>query len=292
MPVNQFVIIGIHGLAKKPAKRTLTRWWGNAICEGLNHNIRKYKVKNITSPQLNFSMVYWNHLMGKNRLLTLAQLKKKQDHYQKALKGDIRSYQPRSSDKMRIMARDFKEDIIGLMIGITQNQISRVVMQKFLEDLYQYYDNLKIRNALQNCLIANLAKHKNKRIMLISHSMGTIIAYDVLRQLALKEDTPIIEHFITMGSPLGLPFITKRDRMRGTPSVPDNVKKWSNFADMSDPVCTDPYLADDYKKSKIGINVVDQLVLNDWPHDKYKLSHKSYGYLRTPEVSKTIAKFL
>ncbi len=55
---------------------------------------------------------------------------------------------------------------------------------------------------------------------------------------------------------LGLPFITKRIKLpRGEkkPAVPDNVKKWTNFSDMSDPVCADPCLESDYENNNKAI---------------------------------------
>ena len=290
MPVDQKIIIGIHGLAKKPAEEVLTRWWEKAICEGLNHNVPKYKRKNIQPQRLNFSMVYWNGLMGKNRVLAVEQLKQNREHYQSAREGDIQKYEARILDEKWIKARDLLGDITEVMINFTRGEVSRKVMKKGLKDLYRYYNIPKLKLVLQNCLKQELIAHADKRIMLISHSMGTIIAYDVLRQLAEQRKDFVIEHFVTMGSPLGLPFITERIREDGKPPIPKNIKRWTNFADMRDPVCADPNLADDYKKNKSGISIADQLVLNDWPHDK--LSHKSYGYLRTPEVSKVIAAFL
>ncbi len=297
MPVKQSIIIGIHGLARKPQKPTLTKWWKAAICEGLNYNTRKYKADDISPSQLNFSMVYWNDLMGENRILTLQQLKQSKDHYQPANKGDIQSYKPSTIERMRvdmrIQMRDLVGDITEVIVKLTGGVVSNEVMEEKLKDLYAYYNDENIRTKLQECLKSELEKHKDKRIMLISHSMGTIIAYDVLCQLAREGEELTIEHFITMGSPLGLPFITERiEELRGENklSVPDNVKKWTNFSDMSDPVCVDPCLEDDYESNSKGIGIVDQIVLNDWPHDY--LSHKSYGYLRTPEVSKAIGKFI
>ena len=293
MPIEQSIIIGIHGLARKPQKLTLTKWWKAAICEGLNYNIRKYRANNIAPSQLNFSMVYWNDLMRGNRILTVAQLRQSKDHYQPAIKGDIQSYKPRTKERVGIATRNLMGNIIGKMVNLTGDRVSNKVMKEKLVDLHLYYKNKSIQTNLQECLKIELEKHKNKRVMLISHSMGTIIAYDVLCQFARDGNKLTIEHFITMGSPLGLPFIKKHIKLprgKNKPAVPDNVKKWTNFSDMSDPVCTDPCLEDDYKNNKKGIGIVDQIVLNDWPH--HHLSHKSYGYLRTPEVSKAIGTFI
>ena len=297
MPVGQFVIVGIHGLAKKPGQKTLTKWWKAAICEGLNHNIAKYKKRPISPSALNFSMVYWNDSMGPNRdrILKVDQLRQERSHYQKAYKGHIEAYKPniakKSFHKMQIKFRDLAGDITSVIMKFTRGEVSQEVMQKGLKDLYRYYEDAELRAKLQGLLVKELEQHSDKRIMLISHSMGTIIAHDTLKELATKKNGLEINHFITMGSPLGLPFITKRIRQKKKiTNVPANIKQWTNFSDMYDPVCADPNLADDYRKSIKGKKIVDQLVNNDWPHDK--LSHKSYGYLRTPEVSKAIAAFI
>ena len=293
MPVEQSVIIGIHGLARKPQKSTLTRWWKAAICEGLNYNIRKYKKTNISPPQLNFAMVYWNNLMRGNRILTLEQLKQDEDRYQPARKGDIESHEASTEESESIELRDIVGELTEVVVRLTGGRASDRVMKEKLNDLYAYYNDENIKKELQNRLASELEKHKDKRIMLISHSMGTIIAYDVLCQFVRKKKELTIEHFITMGSPLGLPFITERIKeLRGEKklSVPDNIKKWTNFSDMSDPVCADPCLKDDYESNNEGIGIVDQIVKNDWPHDR--LRHKSYGYLRTPEASKAIETFI
>lgn len=313
MPVGQFVIVGIHGLAKKPDRKTLTKWWKAAICEGLNHNIAKYKRMPISPSALNFSMVYWNDSMGRNRILEVDQLRQDRSHYQKAYKGHIEAYRPGFSKKLfhqaQIKLRDVAGDITSVIMKFTRGEVSQEVMQKGLKDLDRYYKDAKLRGKLQDLLATELEQHSDKRIMLISHSMGTIIAHDTLKELATQKNEIMkttntappppnpdsnrleVNHFITMGSPLGLPFITERIRQKKKiTNVPANIKKWTNFSDMYDPVCADPNLADDYRKSSIGVKIVDQLVNNDWPNDK--LSHKSYGYLRTPEVSKAIAAFI
>ena len=293
MPVEQSIIIGIHGLARKPERSILTKWWEAAICEGLNYNVQQYKTKNIAPSQLNFSLVYWNDAMGENREFTKQQVQQSKDRYQPAREGGIKSHKASTEVIKWIKARDLVGDITEIVVRFTRGKASDTVMKEKISDLYAYYHRKNIQQELQDRLKSELEKHENKRIMLISHSMGTIIAYDVLCQFVREKKELTIEHFITMGSPLGLPFITERIKgLRGenTLSVPDNVKKWTNFSDMSDPVCADPCLKDDYKSNKEGVGIADQIVSNDWHHDRLK--HKSYGYLRTPEASKAIRAFV
>ena len=50
----------------------------------------------------------------------------------------------------------------------------------------------------------------------------------------------------------------------------------------------DEKLAGDYDPNDSGVQVKDDLVSNDWGG----INHKSYGYLRTPEVSRIIKNFI
>ena len=140
-----------------------------------------------------------------------------------------------------------------------------------------------------------------ERIMLIGHSMGSIISYDVLRDLGQRDNAFDIAHFVTIGSPLGIPYVKdhvydERGRYDSavplrTPSVVSD--QWVNYADRKDPVAVDAHLRDDYKANGRGIRVEDDLVINDYvTGDGESRPHKSYGYLRTPELSEHIRRFL
>ncbi len=143
---------------------------------------------------------------------------------------------------------------------------------------------------------------EGQEIMLIAHSMGTIIAYDVLRDIGRAKPEFTVAEFVTIGSPLGLPhvkakIIEERDydgsdaeRVR-TPSVV--ARKWVNYADKRDPVALDTHFADDYGPNRSGVQVEDDLVLNGYVSPSGEPNyHKSYGYLRAPEVSEHILNFL
>ena len=132
--------------------------------------------------------------------------------------------------------------------------------------------------------------------MLIAHSMGTIIAYDVLRDLGQEDPEFRVHHFVTIGSPLGIAGVKgriskERDDAVRTPTVIS--EKWKNYADKADPVAVDAHLRDDFGSNKRGIRVEDDLVSNDYVAlDGKRKPHKSFGYLRTPELSDQIKDFL
>lgn len=130
-------------------------------------------------------------------------------------------------------------------------------------------------------------------ILLLAHSMGSIIAYDVLRTLE-EHSTLRIKHLVTLGLPLGLPIVShniwEEFREKRTPKM---LEQWSNIAVPGDKVALDCHLSDEYKANGKDEKVNDVLVHNDYRSPAgVENTHKSYGYLRTPEVSDLIFEFL
>lgn len=272
-------IIGIHGLSNKPKASDLAKWWHKAMLEGLKKNA------GVEIDSLAFSSVYWADVLYDRP-------DPKPDRYRAAKAGALKRY----DDGWLDMLRKTSAGAVGSMTDALKNlfgidKAAEFVLDKKLKDLHAYYNKATIRNELRGRLRAELVsdKHRGKRIMLISHSMGSIIAYDVLRELGKVSQAVTVDHFITIGSPIGLPHVKYRIA-KENPSVrtPSIVRKWTNLADRRDPVALDPHLADDFKPNDMGVQVMDDLVLNDWGG----INHKSYGYLRTPEFSEILANFI
>ena len=305
------IIIGIHGLANKPDPETLKDWWKKSIVEGLHKN------PHVTSSYFTFDMVYWANL-----LYTAQQHTKEaynfdrlynNEPYIEAKEGEIKEHKDNFLDDIRAKFLGlFGSGIDALKSKFDLDFLGDWVLEKTLKDLAFYYDDQrKIQNrsevlevankVLKDELIRMLEKHKEKEIMLISHSMGTIIAYDVLRDLGHRPNNDVfVNKFITMGSPLGFPYvkdkiIDQRSYDKGsnkvrTPSIVTG--EWINYADKKDPIALDIHLGDDFGANSKGIKVRDDLVKNDYVGTKGKKNHhKSYGYLRTPEISQKIAGF-
>ena len=271
------ILIGIHGLSNKPEKSTLKDWWEKAIAEGLEKNVG---FKNIS---FDFSLVYWADVTYPNP-------DGSPDAYKEAEPGALKKYEEGWTDLLKSGVFDIVGDSVDFMKKyFGMDAIADEVLARKLKDLARYYTEEEIRIALRERLIGELLAHQEKRIMILSHSMGTIIAYDVLRALGKTNPKFTIDHFITFGSPLGLPHV-KRKIIEENPLIrtPSIVRQWTNFSDKRDPVALDNYLGDDYGANGRGIKVKDDLVFNDWEG----IHHKSYGYLRTPELSKAIGNFI
>ena len=306
------IIIGIHGLANKPEKETLEKWWKESILEGLG-NIKADK------KDFDFKMVYWANLMYKYPLHQDVEF-----HFDKLFNDE--PYKPAKSGALVEYKDGFLDDIrsgfldiVGSTLDFARqkldtNSLSEWVVGKTLRDLDFYHNETREiyddkgnkdipRKILDTCLHrAILEEHEaGKEIMIIAHSMGSIIAYNTLRDIGRRDPECRVKEFITIGSPLGLPYVKaqivkERDydpRVR-TPSCVTG--QWINYADKNDPVAMDSHLNDDYSENKNGVQVKDDLIRNDYTTIKKgqrkSNPHKSYGYLRAPEISKKIAGFV
>ncbi len=299
------VIIGIHGLANKSRRHVLKTWWRDSIAEGLRHN------QGIAQPHFRFEMVYWADLLYKHPLhddaaFSFDKLYNKEPYYP-AKKKDLERYDDRWIDRVRaegteIVGRGLEavKDTLGV------GRIADALLARVLRDLAFYWDSarkIKGRNGVlrpaEDVLNAEcrdaLVRQKQHEICLIAHSMGSIIAYNVLRDLGRTDLGIQVPYYVTIGSPLGLAHVksktraTRWDNKVRTPSIV--TERWVNLADRRDPVAFDTHLADDYGPNALGVRAVDDLVLNDYAMDDPN-PHKSYGYLRTPEMSALIASFL
>ncbi len=277
------IIIGIHGLGNKPPKQTLyEEGWKKAMLEGLDVN------ENIPREDITFEGIYWadKHYPAPDL---------EGETYRPALANSLKEYDEGFIDDVVQKAEQFGGNVIDWFKNkLDFDWAADKVLEKKLTDLHKYYTEPESFNTLTSLLIDRLLAHSDKQIMLVAHSMGTIIAYDALRIMGRNDNNVLIDHFVTIGSPLGLPHVIMNIRKRhGSLRTPTVVKRWTNFADRRDPVASDEHLRDDYKSNVVGTRVNDNLVLNDWRvQSGIDIFHKSYGYLRTPEFSRTLAEFV
>lgn len=303
------VIVGIHGLANKPDRAVEADWWEKSIREGLEKN------GGIKNANFTYKMVYWADLLYKYPLHNDPNLDfddlYNDEPYVPAVPGTLKKYEEGWPDDARaavLGALGWSIDKLKQYVGM--DALADGILENTLKDLAFYYDenrkiadrNKKLRPArrvLMDELKDTLNRLKGERIMLIAHSMGSIVAYDVLRDLGRADPNFELAHFDTIGSPLGLPHVKAKvyeerpyDAVRvRTPTVV--TEQWVNYADRGDPVAVDIHLADDYGPNKRAVRVKDDLVLNDYVSLRGKPNrHKSYGYLRTPELSEHIRDFI
>ncbi len=299
-------------MANKPEPAVLADYWRKSITEGLNKNC------DIAAPQFDFRLVHWADLLYKTPL------HEDENFNFDGLYND-EPYIPADPGALKERKDNWLDDAIALGRGLIGSGVDQLkehfgmdtladwVLGRVLKDLDFYYDGKrKILNrqnqkelaakVLRDELKSVLVEEKDKQLMVISHSMGSIIGYDVLRDLGKPgaNSGVTVDELVTIGSPLGLPHVLHKIREERTydpdirtPSIVTG--RWVNYADRKDPVCADIHLADDFTGNARGVQVKDDIVLNDYHkpgQPKKRNHHKSYGYLRTPELSKQVKEFV
>ena len=174
-------------------------------------------------------------------------------------------------------------------------------MEVHLRDLRRYERNNNgigdhVRRMLKVLLLA--ASGGQHPVLLIAHSMGSVIAYDSLWELSHRHGNPVeIDLFLTMGSPLGQSFIQKKleghDR-HGKERYPLNIRRWKNLTAIGDLTAVDPTLANNYSEMlELGLlaSIDDKNLLNYFRLDGELNVHSEYGYLANEKTARTVAKW-
>ena len=139
---------------------------------------------------------------------------------------------------------------------------------------------------------------QQQRVLLIAHSMGSVIAYDALWELWHEEGCrERIDLLLTLGSPLGMRFVQRRLRgaaMQAVSRYPGNIRRWINVATEGDLTALDPTLHDDFaemERAGLTEHIVDMHkgVFGYFRGREGLNVHRSYGYLVLPEVGRVVA---
>lgn len=163
----------------------------------------------------------------------------------------------------------------------------RILKQFAVESYYYLYEKpfersdgvrSEMRQSLRKKLIdkLNAARERSDVVVVVSHSMGTMIAYDCLRN---APDCPEVAGLITLGSPLGV------DEIQG-PLIPSGAKAnafperlkgpWVNVYDPLDPICAlDPRLANDFPKN--GVPAIRDIHESNWGDWRHTITHYLAG---------------
>ncbi|MDX0985788.1 S8 family serine peptidase [Sinorhizobium medicae] len=162
--------------------------------------------------------------------------------------------------------------------------VARQLTRAFLRDVNDFLFYPERRKVMTESLVERLSAGGGP-FVIVAHSQGTMIAYEVLRQLdPEKVKVPL---FITMGSPLGLQEVQDAFRKwtgEETLRVPSCVERWVNVADTLDPVAFDADISNDFTGGP-KIENHGELRLNP---DSPRHPHSGTGYLSTKWVRRAV----
>jgi hypothetical protein len=296
------IIIGIHGLGSKPSSTLLHEWWRKSLYEG-------FRLIGHPRRRIPFETVYWADLM--HPVPNDPEIRDKSD--ERYLEepylpspGLCNSKSAAVRKKiLDLVEKQIKQINFDEKDSFVWKHLNDLVMGNFFKELQVYYanhldraqgGNIAYRDVVRERLAAKLREHRGKEILLIAHSMGSIIAYDVLTR-CVPEVT--IHTLVTIGSPLGVPLVMQKIRLEQNLAkgeqlrAPENIAgSWHNFADLEDKVAFHYRLADDFYANSKGVAPTDVQVVNDYAVGSEHNHHKVYGYLRAAELAQLCFEFL
>ncbi len=139
-------------------------------------------------------------------------------------------------------------------------------------------ERFQVRKKLRSLLLSDLASAHNQaeKVVIVSHSMGTMVAYDVLRNCA---NCPPVDTLITLGSPLGVREMQQELIAAGRDAVDfpaATLRRWINIYDPMDPICgADPRFANDYRS--VGGKSVEEVKESNWGNWRHTITHYLAG---------------
>lgn len=140
----------------------------------------------------------------------------------------------------------------------------------------------------------------NEPVLVIGHSMGSIIAYDSLWELSHIEHRKEKLDFLSLGSPLGMNYVQRRlqgNNGNGKRKYPIIIRRWINIAAVGDVTALDRHFHDDFI-TMLDLGLVESVedhtdgIYNFFHNEDGLNCHRSYGYLVNPATGQAIAEWL
>lgn len=135
-------------------------------------------------------------------------------------------------------------------------------------------------------------------VLLIAHSMGSVIAYDSLWEMSRDaRDDARLDMLLTMGSPLGQRYMQQRLKGAGEAGYrryPSNIRRWKNLSAIGDMTSLDLDLADDFAEMlELGLVECfeDDALLTYFRLDGHLNVHAEYGYLVHEKTARAIVEW-
>jgi hypothetical protein len=150
--------------------------------------------------------------------------------------------------------------------------VSAGAIERFTRDVFVYLSRSTVRKAVNQIVDADIPSGKT---VIVGHSLGSVVAYDVLRSTTRQIEVPL---YVTVGCPLGVGPI----RRTLTPiGFPKSLRSWYNALDERDVVALHPLDAAAFP--------VDPPIENyTRVRNGTENAHGIAGYLNDPVVAKRI----
>ena len=188
---------------------------------------------------------------------------------------------------------------LGDLMPFLIPRLANEKLELHLRDLRRYNRNRNdIAEITRRMLKVPLeaAAAAERPILLMAHSMGSVISFDALWQMSRRERRDVaVDLWLTMGSPLGQRYIQKRllgVTEAGEQRYPDNVRRWENVSAVGDLTSVDRKLRNDFGPMlQLGLveDIVDHEIFNYYRNGGALNVHAEYGYLVNEATARLVS---
>ena len=324
MDLSKKRIIMIHGLASKPPEAALHNLWSRCVIENIRMTHKKVARALEQKPGC-MVHAYWANAIPHHIPDDRGYVRKLEVQVDKAIAARRKvgeRFHVSRGDKLGAFFKSRALDIANMFSRALT--IKDDVMKGYLAETRLYDEDQYIADALRRRLEEELRRawKDGCDVALLSHSMGTFIAYDVLWRFSHRATKGFAEFrkkrvqmFVTMGSPLADSEIRKllfarQHRDHGKREFPTNIDRWHNYACLGDVVSHEHDFEGDFFDDMKALKILPERPKHraiDYAnlHNPFEVvthagnrksekrnPHKSYGYLVQPRLGTWLADFL
>lgn len=301
-------IIFIHGRGSKPAETALQTLWYNATRFGLERDFGSSAADLFQNTAKDF--VYYGDLSNTCLKKPEDSIESRQKSFEDLCRYSSNSFTKknyRKVSKAGFLLEGLADTFSAALGGL---RVAEPLISIVAPDIKEYwnpesYFGSDIRYRLTT--VIKQAFDANDDIMIVAHSLGSMITYDTLWKFSHYSEYRYrygkeknIDLLVTLGSPLGDENVKnnlKGSQSKGFKRYPTNIRRWVNIAAEDDYVAHDSKLSNDFRKMH-SLNLMDEKIKDCQPvynlavKDGRSNPHSSLGYLINPEFTKVLYAWL
>ncbi len=303
-------IIFVHGRHFKPKQEVLMAHWVDALSHGI---ARDAASESLAFESATKSMAYYGDISNEFLAETGSEYDETSDIKDrkkclKLLKEHKKSQFTKKNYESLPGQNSWKEALADTFAAaLSLVRLSDPLIAQVAPDIREYWnDESDFATNVRFPMIAPLkeAMDRNDDICIISHSLGTMIAYDTLWKFSrMGEYRPNysdkkVSLWITLGSPLSDETVKRHLKgasATGERRYPNNVETWLNFSAEDDFISHDQVLADDFSEmQELGLvdSITDEGIYNLSVREGQSNPHHESGYLIHPKVVAALLDWL
>lgn len=317
-------IIYVHGLGSKPPLDVSHDLWRHALTENIRVVNPPLAAELDHLPDV-FESAYWADVIPHHIPDTADYCRKLRVQVERVIdeRRAIRdAFHVGLGEKLAGFFQDRGLDLVKLIAGALA--VKDDVMTGFLRETELYAEDQYISDQMRAPLEQALRRawNEGRDVAVLTHSMGSFIAYDVLWRFSHRQTDGFaayrnrrVQMFVTLGSPLGdssvrdLLFARHHER-HGMRQFPTNIDFWHNYACLGDVVAHQKNFDEIFyapmrelglfprRKRFRSIDYADlhnpfEVVSHRGNRNRNRRNpHKSFGYLVQPRLGTWIEDFL